>query len=102
MLISALALVRSKYDVIVQLLPSDYERTLEIVQDHLTDDQICDVLICPNYTNANGVILNCLMGKINCVADIGKFCDTLKNIAALLPDPGALLAVVHEFKRGIF
>ena len=96
--VSALHLLRSKYDVIVQSLPSDYEKTLQVVQDHLTDDQICDVLTTPNYTIANKTILNCLMEKVKCTADVVKFCDQLERISALLPD--SRIPIINELRTG--
>ncbi|XP_065894224.1 uncharacterized protein [Dysidea avara] len=94
----ALHLLRSKYDDIVQSLPSDYEKTLRVVQDHLTDDQICDVLTSPNYTIANKTILNYLMEKVKCTANIAEFCDLLEKITSLLPDPGILITIVYELR----
>ena len=94
--------MRSKYDEIVQSLPSDYEKTLQAVQDHLTDDQICDVLSSLNYTIANKTILNCLMEKVKCTANISEFCDQLEKITLLLPpDQGIMLTIVHELRKGI-
>ena len=98
--ILALHLLRSKYDVIVQSLPSDYEKTLQVVQDNLTDDQICDVLTSPNYTIANKTILNYLMEKVKCTANIAEFCDLLEKITSLLPDPGILITIVNELRTG--
>jgi len=92
--------VRSKYDVIVQSLPSDYEKTLQAVQDHLTDHQICDVLTSPNCSIANKIILNCLIEKVKCTANVLEFCDELEKITVLLPDPGILAAVVNELRMG--
>ncbi|XP_065894589.1 uncharacterized protein [Dysidea avara] len=97
--VSAYDLMRSKYDDIVQSLPSDYEKTLQVVQDQLTDDQICDVLSSSNYTIANKTILNCLMEKVKCTADISEFCDQLDKIISLLPDPGVLSSVVGELRQ---
>ena len=96
--ILALHLLRSKYDDIVQSLPSDYEKTLQVVQDNLTDDQICDVLTSPNYTIANKTILNYLMEKVKCTADIVEFCNQLEKITTLLTNPGVLVAIVNELK----
>ncbi|XP_065894594.1 uncharacterized protein [Dysidea avara] len=97
--VSALHLMRSKYDVIVQSLPSDYEKTLQVVHGHLTDDQNCDVLTSPNYTIANKTILNCLMEKVKCTDDIVEFCNQLDKIISLLPDPGVLSSIVSELRE---
>ena len=92
--------MRSKFDVIVQSLPSDYEKTLQVVHGHLTDDQNCDVLTSPNYTIANKTILNCLMEKVKCTDDIVEFCNQLDKIISLLPDPGVLSSIVSELREG--
>ena len=94
-------LLRSKYDDIVQSLPSNYEKTLQVVQDHLTDDQICDVLATPNYTIANKTILNCLMEKVKCEGDVLEFCNQLENISSLLPDHGSLFSIISELRTGL-
>jgi len=93
--------LRSKYDDIVQSLPSDYEKTLQVVQDYLTDDQICDVLTATNYTIANKTILNCLTEKVKCKGDVLKFCDQLEKISLLLPDPGSLIETTTILRTGL-
>ena len=90
--------MRSKYDDIVQSLPSDYEKTLQVLQDNLTDDQICDVLSSPNYTIANKTILNLLMKEIQFTASSVEFCDRLEHITSLLHDPGKLAAILNELR----
>lgn len=87
--------MRSKYSVILQSLPSDYEKTLDIVQDDLTDDQICDVLTSADYATANKIILNCLIEKVKYAADIVGLCDQLEKIIA---NPGTLAEIIREFK----
>jgi len=94
--------MRSKYDDIVQSLPSDYEKTLEIVQDHLTDDQICNVLTSSNYTVANKIILSCLLDKVKCTADIVEFCNQLEKITLLLPNAEVLVTIVNELRTGTY
>jgi len=98
--VSAHDLLRSKYDIIVQSLPSDYEKTLQVVQDHLTDDQICDVLTSSNYTIANKTILNFLMERVNCTADILQFCNHLEAFTLLLPESSVLGSVLSELRIG--
>ena len=93
--------MKPKYDDIVQSLPSDYEKTLQVVQDHLTDDQICDVLTTPNYTIANKTILNYLMEKVKCEGDVLEFCNHLEKIASLLACPGSLLETATELRTGL-
>ena len=93
--------LRSKYDLIVQLLPTDYEKTLQVVQDHLTDDQICKVLASPSYTIANKALLDCLVKKVKSTASIAEFSNQLEKIASLLPNPETLSSVVTEIRTGI-
>ena len=90
--------MRSKYDDIIQSLPSDYERTLQVVQDYLTDDQICDVLTSPNYTIANKAMVNCLMEKMKCTDDIVEFCDLLEKITMVHLDPDSLVKIISDLR----
>ena len=90
----------SKYDVIVQSLPSDFEKTLQVLQDHLTDDQICDVLNSTNYAIANKIILNCMVEKVKITDNMVEFCDQLMKISSLLPHPETLIKIVIELRIG--
>ena len=90
--------MKSKCDAIVQLLPDDYEKTLQAIQDHLTDDEICEVLGSPNHVIANKTILNFLMEKVKCIVDILKFCEWLVKITPLLPELGALDQIISDLK----
>jgi len=90
-----------KYDSIVQSLPSDYLKTLQVVQDHLTDDQICNVLTTLNYTIANKTILNCLLEKVKCKEDVLEFCHQLEKITSLLPLRNHLASITTELRKGL-
>ena len=92
--------MRSKYDDIVQSLPSDYEKTLQVVQDNLTDDQICGVLTSPNYTIANKTILNCLMKNVKCSDNVFEFCIQMEKITSLLPETSLLVTIINELTMG--
>ena len=93
-------LLKSRFDDMIHSLPSDYEKTLQVVQDHLTDDQICEVLTSPNHTVANTAIMNCLIEKVKCTGDIVELCNQLDKITLLLPKPGVLLSVAAELRKG--
>jgi len=97
---TAIHMIKSKYNAIIQSLPSDYEKTLQAAQDHLTDDQICEVLTSSNPTVANKAILNCLMEKVKCTADVIEFCELLDKIISILPDPGVLAVIVNDLRTG--
>ena len=97
---TGLGQLKTKYHRIVQSLPSNYEDTLQLIQDQLSDDQICKVLGSPNSSAANDVILNSLLEKVKCKSDITDACNTLESIALLLPDPTNLSTIVTEIKTG--
>ena len=78
-------------------MPTDYERTIEVLQDCLTDDQICDILSCSDYNAANKVILECLIGSLQSISDI---CDRLQRILPLLANPAVLENIIHDLRAG--
>jgi len=88
--------VKSKCDAIVQSLPNDYERTLQAVQDNLTDVQICDVLGSADHVAANKAILNHLTSKVKCVVDILSFCSQLEKITPI--DAGAFDRIISDLR----
>ncbi|XP_065907106.1 uncharacterized protein [Dysidea avara] len=79
---------------IAQSLPNNYEMTLEMLKDHLTDDQICRVLSSPNSSVANSVILDCLMEKNTTI----QFCELLEIITPISSKPELLLAFINNVK----
>ena len=99
---SNIQLVRSKYASILHCLPTDYEKTLQAVQDHLTDDEVCVVLGSSDYSSANTAILDFLTEKANNTGNILQFCDQLEKIMSLLNDPEVLGNVVKEIKTSMY
>ena len=99
---TAVQLVRSKHDAILQCLPVDYEKTLQAVQDHLSDEQICIVLSSSDYSSANKVMLDCLLVKMNCTGNLLEFCDQLEKILPLSTDKGLLTSIIAEFRRSMY
>ena len=93
-------LLRSKYDAILQSLPSDYERTLQAIQDHLTDEQICNVLGSSNSSLANEIILDCITEKMKYDGDMLDVCDQLEKISSTLSDSSVLNSVIRELRKG--
>jgi len=93
--------LRSKYDNIIQSLPNDYEKTLQILEDCLTDDQIGEVLTAPNYTLANKTMLNFIMEKIKSAADVLEFCNQLEMITKLMPGQCSLIQIITELRTGL-
>jgi len=77
-----LALLKKHYSTILQLMPEDYEKSLGMLQNYLTDDQICAVLGSSNFVSANKMILDCLITRINNGTDLLDFCDQLQAITS--------------------
>ena len=93
-------LVRPKYDAILQSLPIDYEKTLQAIQDHLTDEQMCSVLSNSNYTSANKVILNCLVENMSSRGNLLLLCEYLQKIVPLSHDPESLTSTLNVLRAG--
>ena len=95
-------LVKSKQDTILQCLPTDYEKTLQVLQDHLTDEQICCVLSNSDHASANRAILNCLTENLNCSENLLEFCDHIEKILPLSNDQGPLTSVITEVRTSTY
>ena len=98
----AIQLVRSKQDDILQCLPLDYEKTLQFVQDHLTDEQICIVLGSSDYSSANKAILDCLITKISHTGNLLEICDHLEKLLVLSTDQASLTKIITEFRTSMY
>ena len=72
--------LKAHYHKILRSMPDDYEPTIEKLQDYLSDEQICDILIISDSTIANKKILDFLIERINCKEQILDLCDQLKKI----------------------
>jgi len=93
-------LLRSKHDAILHTLPTDYERALHAVQDHLTDEQVCNVLSSSNCIVANEIILDCITEKMKYDGDMLDVCDQLEKISSILLDSSELDSIIRELRRG--
>ena len=63
-------------------MPDDYEMTIGILQNYISDDQICAVLCSSNPTAANKIILDCLVERLRCKENLLDLCDQLESITA--------------------
>ena len=63
-------------------MPDDYELTVGKLQNYISFDQICVILSSSNSTDANKIILDCLIEKMKCKRDLLDLCDQLESIAA--------------------
>ena len=77
-------------------MPTDYERTLQVIQDYLTDEDI--VLSNSDYSSANKAILDVLMRKMSRTGNLLEFCDQLEKIMSLLNDTEVLSNIISEFR----
>ena len=73
--------LRAHYHNILHLMPDDYELTVGILQNYISDDQICAILSSTNSTIANKLILDYLIERMNCREELLDLCDQLENIA---------------------
>ena len=87
-------LIRSKFGDILQCLPLDYEKTLQVIQDYLTDEHICIVLSNSDHSSANRAILDCLLEKANHSRGLLQFCDQLEKILSLSSNQGQLANII--------
>ena len=97
--IASVQLVRSQYRTILQCLPTDYEGTLQVMQDYLTDEDI--VLSNSDYSSANKAILDALMRKMSHTGNLLEFCDQLEKIMSLLNDTEVLSNIISEFRASM-
>ena len=77
----------------------DYENTLNLLQNYLTDNQLCQILSSSNYSTANKIILNSLIEKFKESVNIPELCKKLELIASLSTSK-QLSSVVNELKKG--
>ena len=63
-------------------MPDDYELTAGILQNYISDDQICGILCSSNSTIANKIILDCLIERMNCREELLDLYDQLESITA--------------------
>ena len=82
-------------------MPTDYLRTLQVIQDDLTDEEICVVLSNSDYGSANKAILDVLMRKTSHTGNLLEFCDQLEKIMSLLNDTEVLSNIISEFRASM-
>ena len=101
-MVDNIQLIRSKYASILQCLPNDYGKTLQAVQDHFTDEEICVVLSSSDCNSANRTILDFLVQKASNTENLLQFCEQLEKIMSLLNDPEVLGNIIREFKTSMY
>jgi len=77
-------------------MPDGYELSVEILQNYISDDQICKILSSSNSTTANKIILDCLIERISGREELLYFCDQLETITT----SHQLMMLISEIRSG--
>ena len=77
-------------------MPNHYQPTVAKLQDYISDDQICVILSSSNSTDANKIILDCLIERTNCRRELLVLCDQLESITT----SHDLKSVINEIRSG--
>lgn len=88
--------LKLRYHNILHLMPNEYEITVGKLQNYLSDDQICAILISNNFSDANKIILGCLVERMNQKEELLDFCDQLENISG----SHDLYKIISEIRSG--
>ena len=81
------------YVKVLELLPDNYEYTLNVLQDNFTDELIVAILSCNSVKEANKIMLDSLVRKVKNKEDILEMCDKLGNINGSIELLGVLLQI---------
>ena len=77
-------------------MPNYYQPTVAKLQDYISDDQIGVILSCSNSTDANKIILDCLIERVNCKRELLDLCNQLESITT----SNDLKKVISEVRSG--
>ena len=88
--------LKTRYHSILQLMPDNYEQSVGMLQNYISDDQICMILSSSNSTTANKIILDCLIERMSCREELLDLCDQLETITA----SHQLMMVINEIRSG--
>ena len=87
------------YHTILQLMPIGYEQNVGMLQNYISDDQICMILSSRDSTTANKMILDCLIERMSRREDLLSLCDQLQTIGSASHQ---LMMVISEIRSGEF
>jgi len=88
--------LKTHYHTILKLMPDNYEQSVGMLQNYISDDQICMILSSGNSTTANKIILDCLIERLSCREELLDLCDQLETIAT----SQQLMTVISEIRSG--
>ena len=85
------------YSDIVRSLPDDYMESVQQLLHILTDEQICSILGCTSSLDANQMLTDCLIEKVESKLNILDFCENLEKIKNL----PKLKNVIEHLRKGL-
>ena len=77
-------------------MPDDYFETVQLLERELCDTHISSLFGCSHFTAANQIILECLMERVKCKADILDLCEAL----SLLKNTPKLTEILDNLRMG--
>jgi len=77
-------------------MPDNYEQSVGMLQNYISDDQICMILSSGNSTTANKIILDCLIERMSCREELLDLCDQLETITSTYQ----MMMVISEIRSG--
>ena len=77
-------------------MPDNYYETAELLERELCDTHISSIFECSHFTAANQIILECLMERVNCKADVLDLCERL----SMLKNHSHLIKTVESLRIG--
>ena len=80
---------------LMKALPQDYKKTVECIRQHLTDEEVSNILSSPDYMTSNRRIIMTLITRMKGGEELFKFFDILK----LIKDAPHLPDVVESFRN---
>ena len=88
--------LKAQYYNILQLLPDNYELTVEKLLDYINDDKICAILSSDNSAVANKIILDCLIERMTRKEELLDLCHQLENVTT----SNDLKVIINEIRFG--
>ena len=77
-------------------MPDNYEPTVSMLINYISDAQICAILSSSNSATANKLILDFLIERMSCRGELLDLCDQLESITA----SHDLKVVINEIRLG--
>ena len=88
--------LKDHYHTILCLMPDEYELSIGILVNYISDDQIGTILSSSNASVANKLILDCLIERISCKEELLDLCDQLESIIT----SHELNIIINEIRQG--